>query len=353
MSETSESPNVLGDTSFTGTTSKTMEAKQMHMKKLEAAAEGLVKDYGKAVEIEGTIMSAVFDVMVVLRHMCKNEMKPTKTLTLKQHRTVVNAVDILEAWMDLEEYKAAQEAMVLASLMNDNFKSLQITSNTLKSTAETQNTNNEAVNEQLRELKQNVSSLHTIVEDLCNAKSHPIPSYPPTQSQTQSAPLSYASVVAKSNPFADPRHSNVIAKAKLANRRVIVKPMTEEAKAAMAKRSKKELVKEVNDALSIATTTINDTLHVVPEDVSVVGTRKLTNGGIIYTLNSDEAATWLREPIALENMAQAIGEGINISLQLNNVIVPFAPTTIDIGNEDTWRNIETSSELITGTIRSV
>ncbi|KAK0437363.1 hypothetical protein EV421DRAFT_1907388 [Armillaria borealis] len=341
MSETSEPPDTLGDMSFAGTTSKTMEAKQMHMKKLEAAAESIVKDYGKAVEIEGTAVSAVFDVMVVLRHMCKNEMKPTKTLTLKQHCTVVNAVNILEVWMDLEEYKAAQDAMALASLMNDNFKSLQITLNTLKSMAETQNTNDEAVNEQLRELKQNISSLHTIVEDLRNAKPHTAPSSASTQSQSQpqSTPLSYANVVTKSNPFADPRHSDVIAKAKLANRCII--------------RSKKELVKEVNDALSIATTTANDTLHVEPEDVSIVGTRKLANGGIIYTLNSDEAATWLQEPMALENMAQAVGEGNNVSLQLNNVIVPFVPMTINIKNEDTWRNIETSSKLATGTIHSI
>ncbi|KAK0213912.1 hypothetical protein IW262DRAFT_1242434, partial [Armillaria fumosa] len=79
----------------------------------------------------------------------------------------------------------------------------------------------------------------------------------------------------------------------------------------------------------------------------------LTNRGIIYTLNSDEAATWLREPVALENMAQAVGEGNSLSLQLNNVIVPFAPTTIDTENRDTWHNIETSSELAIGMIRSV
>ncbi|KAK0232569.1 hypothetical protein IW262DRAFT_1499115, partial [Armillaria fumosa] len=121
----------------------------------------------------------------------------------------------------------------------------------------------------------------------------------------------------------------------------------------MARRSEKELVQEVNDALSTAMTTAGDMLHLVPDGISVVGARRLANGGIIYTLNSDEAATWLREPVALENMAQAVGEGNSLSLQLNNVIVPFAPTTIDTENRDTWRNIETSSELAIGTIRSV
>ncbi|KAK0214581.1 hypothetical protein IW262DRAFT_1466358 [Armillaria fumosa] len=267
---------------------------------------------------------------------------------------MANAVDILEAWMDLEEYKAAQDAMALASLMNDNFKSLQMTANTLKTTAETQDTNDNAANEQLQELKQNVLSLQSIVEDLRSTKPHPARDPTPTQLQSQSTPLSYANATAKTNSLAsDPRHSDIIAKARLANRRIIVKPVTEDVTAAMARRSEKELVQEVNDALSTAMTTAGDMLHLVPDGISVVGARRLANGGIIYTLNSDEAATWLREPVALENMVQAVGEGNSLSLQLNNVIVPFAPTTIDTENRDTWRNIETSSELAIGTIRNV
>ncbi len=48
-----------------------------------------------------------------------------------------------------------------------------------------------------------------------------------------------------------------------------------------------------------------------------------------------------------------MGEGTSVSLQLNNMIIPFTPTTIDIENKDTWCNIETSSELTTGMICSV
>ncbi len=69
--------------------------------------------------------------------------------------------------------------------------------------------------------------------------------------------------------------------------------------------------------------------------------------------NSDDAATWLRGPGALEIIQQAAGDGISVSLQLNSVIVPFAPTTIDIENTETWRSIEDSSGLTAGTIRNV
>ncbi|KAK0447960.1 hypothetical protein EV421DRAFT_1923438 [Armillaria borealis] len=222
------------------------------------------------------------------------------------------------------------------------------------SLTETQDTSDNATNEQLQELKQTVLSLQSIVEDLHSAKCHPAPISTSTQFQLQSSLLSYANVTAKANPFTgNPCHSDVIAKAKLANLCVIVKPTTEDMMAAMARHSEKELVKEVNDTLSIATTTTGDTLHMVLDGISVVGACKLTNGGIIYTLNSDKAATWLQEPVALENMVQAVGEETSVSLQLNNVIVPFVPTTIDIENEDMWCNIKTSSKLTTGTICSV
>ncbi|KAK0437910.1 uncharacterized protein EV420DRAFT_1241005, partial [Desarmillaria tabescens] len=47
------------------------------------------------------------------------------------------------------------------------------------------------------------------------------------------------------------------------------------------------------------------------------------------------------------------GEDTDVSLQLNNVVVPFAPTTIDVKNTETWQGIENSSGLNSGTIRSV
>ncbi|KAK0449364.1 hypothetical protein EV421DRAFT_1732635 [Armillaria borealis] len=41
------------------------EAKQKHTAKFDTAAEGILKEYGKVVEIEGMTVSAIFDAMVV------------------------------------------------------------------------------------------------------------------------------------------------------------------------------------------------------------------------------------------------------------------------------------------------
>ncbi len=99
MSDTSEPPDDIEDTSFTVTpSSRATEAKRLHMEKFEKAAESVVKDYGKTVEVEGTPVSAIFDVMVVLRHMIKNELRPSKAMSTKQLRTVTNMVGMLEAW---------------------------------------------------------------------------------------------------------------------------------------------------------------------------------------------------------------------------------------------------------------
>ncbi|PBK82588.1 hypothetical protein ARMGADRAFT_1090163 [Armillaria gallica] len=239
--------------------------------------------------------------------------------------------------------------MVLTNLMNNNFKILQENSNTIKTAADTQGTNGEAVSKQLQELKQNVTALQSIVEDLHITNIQPIPIPTPTHSNA----TSYADIAARPSPFTDPHHANAIAKAKLANRCIIVKPVTDKVKSKMGKHSKKNLISSMNTALSIMATKLGEVLHIVPEDVKVIGVHKLTNSGMIYMFNSDDAATWLRGPGALENIQQAAGDGISVSLQLNSVIVPFAPTTIDIENTKTWHSIEDNSGLTAGTICNV
>lgn len=123
------------------------------MEKFEKVAKSVVKDYGKTVEVEGMPISVIFNVMIMLQHMIKNELRPSKAMSTKQLCMVTNMVGMLEAWMDMEEYKAAQNAMALTNLMNDNFKMLQENSNTIKTMADTQCTNGEVVSKQLQELK--------------------------------------------------------------------------------------------------------------------------------------------------------------------------------------------------------
>ncbi len=84
MSEGPNPPNNTKDMSTASTTSKLTEAKWACTDKLETAAEAVKKVYNRALEIDGTSVSAVYDIIAVLQYMVKNELKATKTLTTKQ-----------------------------------------------------------------------------------------------------------------------------------------------------------------------------------------------------------------------------------------------------------------------------
>ncbi|PBK67344.1 hypothetical protein ARMSODRAFT_977012 [Armillaria solidipes] len=181
-------------------------------------------------------------------------------------------------------YKAAQEATALTNLMNNNFRNLQECSNMMKTTVDSQNTNGEAVNKQLQELKQSIATLQ----------------------------------------------------AKLANQHIIVKPMADETHNKMNKQLEKDLVSEMNEALATMATSVKDTLCVMPDNIMVIGAHKIANSRVAYMFNSDNAATWLCTPGALENIQRTAGDEMAASLQLNNVIVLFALTTIDIRDNVTY-----------------
>ncbi len=154
-------------------------------------------------------------------------------------------------------------------------------------------------------------------------------------------------------PKLDPKHADTIAKAKIANQYVIIKPTSEAARIGMKITMEKQLVEQMNEALFIASTGESGTPGYTPKENRVVGARKLANGGIAYTFNTDEAAAWLCKPDAIDAIQQAAGQETAASLQLHNVIIPFAPTMIDIKDTATWQSIKESTRLREGTICNI
>ncbi len=92
----------------------------------------------------------------------------------------------------------------------------------------------------------------------------------------------------------------------------------------------------MNEELMLTTVSTIGNLSKVPEEHKAVSTCKLANSGVAYTFNSDRAAAWLCEAGSLDCIQQAVGEDTVVTLQLNNVIIPFTPTTIDITDTNTW-----------------
>ncbi|KAK0227511.1 hypothetical protein EDD85DRAFT_794757 [Armillaria nabsnona] len=155
MSRSSDPPDDTGDVSYNATSSKMEEIKCRHMMKLESAAESIGKDYGKYMKIEGTTI-----------------------------RMMNNMVEMLEAWMDLDEYRAHQNALTIAGLMKENFKSMQENTNNIKTTIDTQITYSTTIEVQLQELKKNVLAIQAAVTDIQSKATHPSRLLPNSQPPT-------------------------------------------------------------------------------------------------------------------------------------------------------------------------
>ncbi|KAK0455648.1 uncharacterized protein EV420DRAFT_554995 [Desarmillaria tabescens] len=197
-----------------------------------------------------------------------------------------------------------------------------------------------------------MTTIQAAINDIRNSKESMSPSNNSTN--TQPHQLSYAEATGRlQGPRMDPKHADTIAKARIANRRVIIKPTSDVARNRMKETTEKEMVERMNEALLTASAGETGTPICIPEEYKVVGAQKLVNGGIAYTFNTDKAAAWLREPNTIKAVQQAAGLETVASLQLHNMIVPFAPTTIDIGDTVTWQSIKESSGLKAGTNRGI
>jgi len=88
-----------------------------------------------------------------------------------------------------------------------------------------------------------------------------------------------------------------------------------------------------------------------PEKTKVVGVHKTKRNAILLTLNSKEAATWVREVGNEETFANAFAKGAHLREREYNLIVPRVPLTFDPKNITDLREIEESNGLATHVIR--
>lgn len=137
----------------------------------------------------------------------------------------------------------------------------------------------------------NTSAIQTTVTNIQSEATCPL-----LLPNSQPHMILYVEMAIWPSPFADSHYTDVVAKAKIADQCVIVKPTTELAMSTIAKSTKKDLVTDINKALSLAVTTVDGDLAIVPDEHRVVRSQKLTSGGVMYIFNSDEAAAWLCEP---------------------------------------------------------
>ncbi|KAF8221279.1 hypothetical protein L208DRAFT_1328905 [Tricholoma matsutake] len=87
-----------------------------------------------------------------------------------------------------------------------------------------------------------------------------------------------------------------------------------------------------------------------PHDTTFIAARKLRNGGILYSMNSQNTATWLHLPDIKKAFMDHFNGTSNIKDKLHYVIAEFVPITYDAGASYAHANLEDVNQLTDGTI---
>jgi len=106
-----------------------------------------------------------------------------------------------------------------------------------------------------------------------------------------------------------------------------------------------ELISKANEAFD----KMNEAAK--PALVKVETAHKTKKNAILFTLNSKEAANWVREPGNEETFADAFSKGSHIRDRLYNIVAPRVPLTFEPGNTTHLREIEEANGLTQNVLR--
>lgn len=155
----------------------------------------------------------------------------------------------------------------------------------------------------------------------------------------------YADRVKKTTP---PMHAVAIARGEMQKRRVrLVKAAGLEGDG-MAELTEKQLVEKANVALDLMGLQAEDK----PEGTRFVGVSKLNGaGGVMYEMDSEEAAEWLKDGDVMKAFIAKMGSTADYKAQTYEVVVDWVPTMFDMNQTGVLEAVEQASGLHTASIR--
>ncbi|KAF8800489.1 hypothetical protein BYT27DRAFT_7200088 [Phlegmacium glaucopus] len=155
----------------------------------------------------------------------------------------------------------------------------------------------------------------------------------------------YADQVRKALP---PMHAVAIVRGELQKRRVrLVKTAGLEADG-LAELTEKQLVEKANMALDL----MGPQAENKPEGTRFVGANKLNGaGGVMYEMNSEEAAEWVKDGEVMKAFIAKMGSTTDYKAQTYEVVVDWVPTTFDMNQLGALETVEQASGLQTAAIR--
>ena len=114
--------------------------------------------------------------------------------------------------------------------------------------------------------------------------------------------------------------------------------------------TEKQMVEKANLALEIMGTLAEEK----PDKVKFVGASRMNGtGGVLYEMNEEGAAEWLRKVKVMELFMAKMGSMIDFRAQTYEIIVDWVPTTLDITQAGALEIIEQTSGLSEMAIREV
>lgn len=112
---------------------------------------------------------------------------------------------------------------------------------------------------------------------------------------------------------------------------------------------KEVLVEKANKALDLLRGTSTD----IPSKAKFLSARKAKTGSILYEVNSEETAAWIRTPEGRRSFTAHFGPDVSLATKPFPVIAEYVPVRTTIDDPETSRVIERNNELPAGSIRSI
>ena len=172
---------------------------------------------------------------------------------------------------------------------------------------------------------------------------------PPTHTDPYGPRQTYAKVTAAPHAhiITSKGHATAQARGEEAERQIILSSTNKKgSEVAAGLRTETELLTKADMTLKL----MLEDGEVPPTLVEFVGAFKTRTGAVIYTLNTEKAAKWIRSPDILRLFKEKFGGVAEARAKLFNVIAYYVPVIFDPESEEAKRRLEDDNRLRSGSL---
>jgi len=136
-------------------------------------------------------------------------------------------------------------------------------------------------------------------------------------------------------------------------RRKIIIDGIEGVKSATEGLTPKQLVEKANITLQLLEDEGDWDENTKPSGMKFITAQTLKNGGVLYEMEDEQAATWIRAPGNRARFESLFGGSVKVKARQYQIVVRFVPASAKGALEEVAKDIETDRNLDTGTIKHI